>query len=57
VKAGSAVSNSDARRKIEGNAVEIDSKKETDWQRVLTKVDDNKVVKVGRGDFMRVKVV
>ncbi|MFZ5982299.1 MAG: tyrosine--tRNA ligase [Patescibacteria group bacterium] len=57
VKAGLATSNSDARRKIEGNAVEIDLEKEADWQRIFTKADDGKVVKVGRGDFVRIRIV
>ncbi len=57
VKAGLAKNNSDARRKIEQNAVSVNGKKETDWQRILNKDDDEKVVKVGKGDFVKIKIV
>lgn len=46
---------SDARRKIEQGGVEIDNKKETDWQRVLNKKDNGSTLKIGKHSFVKIK--
>jgi tyrosyl-tRNA synthetase len=55
VLAGLAKSNGEARRKIEQGGVEVDEKKESDWQRMLTKKDNSAVVKVGKFNFAKIK--
>lgn len=55
VGANVALSNSDARRKIEQGGVEIDGNKIDDWKSVLDKTFDGKVMKVGKKDFVRIK--
>jgi tyrosyl-tRNA synthetase len=50
-----AKSNGEARRKIEQGGVEIDEKRENDWQRILIKKDDGAVVKVGKFSFVKIK--
>ncbi len=55
VLAGLAKSNGEARRKIEQGGVEVSEKKESDWQRMLTKADDGAVVKVGKFSFVKIK--
>jgi len=57
VETGLAESNSEARRKIEQKAIEIDSQKETDWQRVINKSDDGKILKVGKSTFVKIKIL
>lgn len=54
VNAKLAESKSDARRKIEHGAVEIDGEKITDWKIVLDKSYSNKVLKVGKKDFVKI---
>lgn len=53
-EAGFASSKTDARRKIEQGGVEIDEKKVTDWQMMLDKSYDGKVMKVGKKDFVKI---
>ncbi|EKE11431.1 MAG: hypothetical protein ACD_15C00079G0006 [uncultured bacterium] len=55
VQAGFAKSNGEARRKIEQSGVEVNEKKESNWQRMLTKEDDGSVVKVGKFSFAKIK--
>lgn len=55
VLSGNAKSNSDARRKIEQGGVEIDGKKEIDWQKVLSKKDSGSTFKIGKHGFARIK--
>lgn len=55
VLAGLATSNGDARRKIDQGGVEINGERETDWQRVLNKNDDEAVFKVGKFGFAKIK--
>jgi len=55
VMSGNAESNSDARRKIEQGGVEINGKKETDWQRVLSKKDSGSTLKIGKHGFAKIK--
>ena len=55
VMAGFAKSNGEARRKIEQGGVEIQEKRESDWQRILTGKDDGAVVKVGKFNFAKIK--
>ncbi|MFA5993505.1 MAG: tyrosine--tRNA ligase [Parcubacteria group bacterium] len=57
VLAGLAKSNGEARRKIEQGGVEVQEKKELDWQRMLTKEDVGAVVKVGKFNFVKIKFV
>lgn len=54
---GLAESKSDAKRKIEQGGVELSGKKVTAWQRPLTKSDDSAILKVGKKDFVRLKVL
>lgn len=54
VKTGRAGSISDARRKIEQGGVSMDSDKIRDYNYVLDKADDGKVVKVGKLHFSRI---
>jgi tyrosyl-tRNA synthetase len=55
VIAGLANSNSEAKRLVEQNAVEIDWKKENNWQRILSREDEGKIIKVGKNDFVKIK--
>ncbi|HCP08477.1 MAG TPA: tyrosine--tRNA ligase, partial [Candidatus Moranbacteria bacterium] len=55
VLSGNAKSKGDARRKIEQGGVEINQQKETDWQRVLHKKDDESMIKVGKIHFVKIK--
>lgn len=55
VLAGLAKSNGEARRKIEQGGLEINSRRENDWQRALNKSDDNSVFKVGKFGFAKIK--
>lgn len=55
VSANVASSNSDARRKIEQGGVEIDGNKIDDWKLVLDKSYEEKIMKVGKKDFVRIK--
>ncbi|GBE16664.1 tyrosine--tRNA ligase [bacterium BMS3Abin15] len=55
VFSGNADSLSDARRKIEQGGVEINNKKETDWQRVLNKKDNGSTLKIGKYGFVKIK--
>ena len=50
-----AQSNSDARRKIEQGGVEIDGNKITDWKMIVDENFENKIMKVGKKDFVRIK--
>jgi tyrosyl-tRNA synthetase len=50
-----ALSNSDARRKIEQGGVEIDGNKIEDFKTVLTSEYDGKVMKVGKKDFAKIR--
>ncbi len=54
---GLAESKSDAKRKIEQGGVEFSGEKVTAWQRPLTKSDDSAILKVGKKDFVRLKVL
>lgn len=54
VKTGRAGSISDARRKIEQGGVSMDGDKIRDYNYVLDKADDGKVVKVGKLHFSRI---
>lgn len=56
VLAGLAKSNGEARRKIEQGGLEINGKRENDWQRILTKNDDDSVFKVGKFGFAKLKL-
>lgn len=51
-----ATSKSDARRKIEQGGVSLDGEK-VHIDAIVFKEDDNKVLKVGKKDFVRIKVV
>jgi tyrosyl-tRNA synthetase len=53
VRADTASSRGDARRKIEQGGVEIDGKKVEQWTLVLNNDHDGTVVKVGKKDFFR----
>lgn len=55
MKAGQAKSISDARRKIEQGGVETEGEKITDWNIVLDKKYDEKVFKVGKFGFVKIK--
>lgn len=55
VKSGQAKSLGDARRKIEQGGVEVDGEKINDWNMVLGKKYDGKVMKVGKFHFVRIK--
>lgn len=55
ILSGNATSKGDARRKIEQGGVEIDGKKIADSAMVLDKSYDEKVVKVGKIHFVKVK--
>lgn len=50
-----AKSLSDARRKIEQGGVSLDDEKITDVQSVVTKEKDQKVLKIGKMGFVRIK--
>jgi tyrosyl-tRNA synthetase len=56
-KEGLAVSKSDAKRKIEQGGVEIDGKKVVDINAEITQEMDGKILKVGRREFRRIKIV
>lgn len=56
VLAGLAKSNGEARRKIEQGGLEINGKRESDWQRILNKNDNNSVFKVGKFGFAKIKI-
>ena len=56
VEAGLASSNSDARRKIEQGGVSISGEKINDWQRIITKKDSEKILRIGKSDFRKIKV-
>lgn len=55
VSAGLASSKSDARRKIEQGGVWIGEKREVDIRILAKDLDDGKVMKVGKKDFVRIK--
>ena len=55
-RAGLATSKSDARRKIEQGGVSLDGEKMLLASRTFVKDDDNKVLKVGKKDFVRIIV-
>jgi tyrosyl-tRNA synthetase len=55
VLAGLAKSNGEARRKIEQGGLEINGKREGDWQKILTKADNGAVCKVGKFGFVKIK--
>ncbi len=55
VESGMAINKSDARRKIEQNAVEINGKKELDWRRVLTSEDNGAIIKLGKSSLKKFK--
>jgi tyrosyl-tRNA synthetase len=55
VLANLAKSNGEARRKIEQGGLEINGKREGDWQRILTAADDGAVCKVGKFGFAKIK--
>ncbi|MFC1756362.1 tyrosine--tRNA ligase [Patescibacteria group bacterium] len=55
VMSGNASSLSDARRKIEQGGVEIDGKKEKNWQRILNKKDSGSTLKIGKHGFAKIK--
>lgn len=52
-----ARSKADARRKIEQGGVSIDGKKVTDPEEAITKEMDGKILKVGKREFRRIKIV
>lgn len=56
VQAGVALSKGDARRKIEQGGVEISGEKVTDWQSALDAAFDGQVLKVGKKDFLRIRL-
>jgi len=55
VKSGQAKSLSDARRKIEQGGVEVDGEKIAGWNIILDKKYDEKVFKVGKFRFAKIK--
>ncbi len=57
VEEGLAVSKSDAKRKIEQGGVEIDGKKIIDINAEITQEMDGKILKVGKREFRRIKIV
>jgi tyrosyl-tRNA synthetase len=50
-----AESLSDARRKIEQGGVSLDGKRVEDWKLILTRKNDNNVLKVGKINFVKIK--
>lgn len=54
LKSGVAESRSDARRKIEQGGVSVDGKKTRDYNYVLGKAENGKVIKVGKLHFARI---
>jgi len=54
VLAGLSKSNGEAKRKIEQGGVSINQKRESDWQKVLTKKDNQSVLKVGKFGFAKI---
>ncbi len=54
VLAGLAQSNSEAKRKIEQGGVSINKEKEIDWRRILTKEDNQSILKIGKFGFVKV---
>lgn len=54
LEAGLAESKSDARRKIEQGGVSIDGEKITDTNKILNKSFSDKVIKVGKKDFVKI---
>lgn len=54
---GLSESKSDAKRKIEQGGVELNGEKVTAWQRALTKDDNSAILKVGKKDFVRIRVL
>ena len=55
VSAGLAKSKSDARRKIEQGGVSIDGKKTVEVRILDKKLDDGKIMKVGKKDFVKIR--
>ena len=52
---GLAESKNDAKRVIEGNGVEIDNEKVTDWKKEI-EVKDGMVIKFGKRKFVKIKL-
>ena len=57
IKENLAGSNSDAKRKIKQGGVEIDGNKVTDISAMIKGTDNDKILKVGKKDFRKIKII
>ncbi len=56
VRAGLAESNGEAKRKIKQGGVSIDNNKVLDVQYIIQPENDNKIIKVGKVHFRKIKM-